>query len=83
MRFRYFPETDSLYIEFKPEPAAETVEVSDSVLVDLDKDGHVVGLDIDKASEHPDLSDLNADSPPITWLTELSPTVVADAATSH
>lgn len=50
MIFRYFPETDSLYVEFEPDQAAETVAVTDSFLIDFDSDSHIVGIDIDKAS---------------------------------
>ena len=36
MRLSYFPDTDSLYIEFSSEPSSHTVEVSDGVNVDFD-----------------------------------------------
>ena len=55
MLFRYFPETDTLYIEFRPGQAAETVEVSETVLVDLNCEGHVIGIDIDNASRQVDI----------------------------
>ncbi len=50
MKLRYYPETDSLYIELKTEPGVETREVVDGLNVDLDADGAVVGFDIDHAS---------------------------------
>ena len=50
MKLHYFPETDSLYIEFKPGSGAETREVSDGLNVDLDAEGGVLGFDIDNAS---------------------------------
>ncbi len=78
MIFRYFPETDSLYVEFRSDQAAETVAVSDSVLVDLDSDGHVVGIDIDQASSHLDLSALDANGVPFQWLTEERPVIAAE-----
>ena len=78
MRFRYFPETDSLYVEFRSDPATETVAVTDSVLVDLDSSGRIVGIDIDKASEHLDLSALDEDGLPFQWLTEERPVVPAE-----
>ena len=36
MRLHYYADTDSLYVEFKPGPGAETREVSDGLNVDLD-----------------------------------------------
>ena len=50
MKLHYYPETDSLYIELKPEPGAETREVASGLNVDLDAQGEVVGFDIDHAS---------------------------------
>ena len=50
MKLHYYADTDSLYVEFKPGPGAETREVSDGLNVDLDAAGNVVGFDIDRAS---------------------------------
>jgi uncharacterized protein YuzE len=35
MRLIYYPETDSLYIELRDAPGAETREVADGVRIDL------------------------------------------------
>ena len=48
MKLHYYPDTDSLYIEFSDRPAVETREVSDGVNVDIDACGNVVGFDIDR-----------------------------------
>ena len=50
MKLHYYPETDSLYVEFKAKPGAETIEVTSGLNVDVDADGEVVGFDIDQAS---------------------------------
>ena len=42
MKLRYYPETDSLYIELKPEPGAKNREVGDGVVANLDAKGEVV-----------------------------------------
>lgn len=65
MKLHYYPETDSLYIELKPGPGAETREVSDGLNVDLDTVGGVVGLDIDHASRRLDLTTLETEAPPL------------------
>ncbi len=83
MKFRYFPETDTLYVEFRSDPAIETVAVTDSVLVDLDNSGRTIGIDLYKASEHLDLSALDEDSLPFQWLTEERPVVPAETGTWH
>jgi uncharacterized protein YuzE len=56
MKLHYYPETDSLYIELSDSPGAEAREIVEGLLVDFDKDGDVVGLDIDHASRKLDLS---------------------------
>ncbi len=63
MKLHYDPETDSLYIEMKPEPGAETREVAEGVNVDIDAKGVVVGFDIDFASKRFDLSRLETHLP--------------------
>ena len=56
MKLHYYPETDSLYIELKSVPSAETREIVEGLVVDFDEKGDVVGLDIDHASHKLDLS---------------------------
>ena len=65
MKLHYYPDTDSLYIEFSEEAGAETREVSDSVNVDIDARGNLVGFDIDRASNRLDLSSLEATALPL------------------
>ncbi len=68
MKLHYYPETDSLYIEFKPGSGAETREVSDGLNVDLDAEGGVLGFDIDNASRRLDLSTLETEALPLRSL---------------
>jgi uncharacterized protein YuzE len=56
MKLHYYQETDSLYIELQSRPGVEAREIAPNLVVDLDADGNVVGLDIDHASKHLDLS---------------------------
>ena len=62
MKIRYYPETDSLYLELKAVPGTETREVVDGLNVDLDANGNAVGLDFDHASERMDLAWLEVDA---------------------
>ncbi len=59
MRIEYFPDNDSLYIDLADRPGVDAREVGDGVVVDLDANGHVVGIDIDQASRHLDLAHLD------------------------
>ena len=56
MKLHYYPETDSLYIELKDTPGTQVREIVEGLVIDLDADGNVVGLDIDHASRKFDLS---------------------------
>jgi len=65
MKLHYYPETDSLYIELRDAPSAETREIANGLNADLDAAGNVVGLDIDGASSKLDLGTLEAVALPI------------------
>lgn len=65
MKLHYYPETDSLYIELRAVPGAETQEVAAGVNVDLGADGSVVGIDIDHASTKLDLATLETSALPL------------------
>ena len=52
MKVKYFIETDTLFIQLNDREAAETTELNENVLVDLDQDGKVVSLTIEHAMEH-------------------------------
>jgi len=68
MKFHYYPETDSLYIDLSANVSVDSIEVTPGVVLDLDAEGRPVGIDIDHASEVVDLSRLEAESLPITSL---------------
>jgi uncharacterized protein YuzE len=65
MKLHYYPETDSLYIELKAGPGAETREIAAGLNVDLNAAGEVVGFDIDHASRHLDLTTLETVALPL------------------
>ena len=65
MKLHYYPETDSLYVELKNTPGAEAREIVEGLVVDLDAEGNVVGLDIDHASRKLDLSRIETIALPV------------------
>jgi uncharacterized protein YuzE len=65
MKFHYYPETDSLYIDLSERKSVDTREVAPGVVLDFDESGNLVGIDIDHASRIVDLSRLEAESVPI------------------
>ena len=68
MKFHYYPETDTLYIELSEKASADSREIGPGVVLDYDSTGRLVGIDIDHASEIVDLSRLETESLPITKL---------------
>ena len=58
MKMNYYPETDSLYIDLSEKTSAESMEISEGVVVDYDGEGNLVGIDIDNASRKVRLSEL-------------------------
>jgi uncharacterized protein YuzE len=65
VKLHYYPETDSLYIELKDAPGVETREIADGLNADLDANGVVVGLDIERAAANFDLSTLETVALPL------------------
>ncbi len=51
MKVNYHPETDSLYIDLSEATSVDSREVSEGVVLDYDKAGNLVGIDIDNASQ--------------------------------
>ena len=51
MKLKYYPETDSLYIDLSEKPGVDSQEIAEGVVVDFDEDGNIVGIDIDNASK--------------------------------
>ncbi len=73
MRFHYYPETDSLYIDLSHKSSVDSIEIAPGVVVDFDENGNIVGVDIDHASHIVDLSRLEAVSLPVTSLSLVQP----------
>ena len=65
MKLHYYPETDSLYVEFQERPSVDTREITVDVRLDLDAEGRPVGLDIDHASRVLDLDTLETKGLPL------------------
>jgi uncharacterized protein YuzE len=50
MRIRYFKDTDTLYIEFRERPVAETRDLDENTLLDVDADGNICAITVEHAS---------------------------------
>ncbi len=58
MKLKYYPDTDSLYIDLSGKASVDSREISEGVVLDYDETGSVVGIDIDNASKKVDLQEL-------------------------
>jgi uncharacterized protein YuzE len=54
MRVTYFQETDTLYIALRDGTPAETKEINENVLLDLDANGKAVAVTIEHAKASTD-----------------------------
>ncbi len=59
MKIRYYAETDTLYIEFRGVPVAETRELDENTLLDVDTDGDICALTIEHASKRAGIPDFS------------------------
>ena len=50
MRIRYFTDTDTLYIEFRYRPVAETRDLDESTVLDVDAEGNICAITVEHAS---------------------------------
>lgn len=55
MKIRYYQDTDTLSIEFRPGEVAETRDLDENTLLDLDKDGNICVITVEHASERADI----------------------------
>lgn len=58
MKLKYYPDTDSLYIDLSSKASEDSLEISAGVVLDYDADGAIVGIDIDNASSKVDLKEI-------------------------
>ncbi len=55
MKFNYYPETDSLYIDLSDKTSIESQGVAPGIVLDYGADERLIGIDIDNASHIVDL----------------------------
>jgi len=55
MKIQYFQDSDTLYIEFKAADVAETKDLDEDTLLDIDQHGNICGITIEHASQRADV----------------------------
>jgi uncharacterized protein YuzE len=51
VKIRYFQDTDTLYIEFRSAQVAETRDLDEDTLLDIDADGKICGITVEHAQK--------------------------------
>jgi uncharacterized protein YuzE len=51
MKVRYFADTDTLLIEFRQMPVAETRDLDENSALDIDAQGNICSMTVERASE--------------------------------
>jgi uncharacterized protein YuzE len=55
MKVKYFPDTDTLLVNFSDKKIVETRDLNENVLVELDEEGRVVSMTIEHAKQQTDV----------------------------
>jgi uncharacterized protein YuzE len=58
MKVSYFEDTDTLYIEFRNSDIAESRDLDENTLLDVDAEGNVCAITFEHASQRTDVSRL-------------------------
>ncbi len=61
MKVKYFEDTDTLYIEFRAETIAQTRDLDENTLLELDAEGRVCAMTMEHASRRMDAKHFSFD----------------------
>lgn len=73
MKIHYYPETDTLYLELRDEPSADTRDLGGDITLDLDAEGRPVALTVEHASEATSMGSLEVTEVPDVRVIGLAP----------
>lgn len=59
MKVKYFPDTDTLLVNFSHKKIVETRDLNENILMELDEDGHIVSMTIEHAKQQTDVSEFS------------------------
>jgi uncharacterized protein YuzE len=55
MKIQYFQDSDTLYIELRAADVAETKDLDEDTILDIDQHGNICGITIEHASQRVDV----------------------------
>ena len=59
MKVRYFPDTDTLLINFSNKKIAETRDLNENILIELDRDGRLVSMTVEHAKKQMNVTEFS------------------------
>ena len=59
MKVKYFPDTDTLLVNFSDGKIVDTRDLNEDVLVEMDDAGHVVSMTIEHAKQQTDVAEFS------------------------
>ena len=64
MKVKYFEDTDTLHIEFRPSEVVETRDLDEDTLLDVDASGRICGITLEHAKDRVELPGLSFEQIP-------------------
>lgn len=61
MKVKYFADTDTLYIEFRDSDIAESKDLDENTVLDVDEQGNVCAITFEHASQRTDVRHLTVE----------------------
>ena len=59
MKVRYFPDTDTLLINFSDNKIAETRDLNENILIELDDEGRLVSMTVEHAKQQMNVTEFS------------------------
>jgi len=59
MKVKYFPDTDTLLLNFSDKKIVETRDLNDNILIELDVEGRLVSMTIEHAKQQTKVSEFS------------------------
>ena len=66
MNVKYFPDTDTLLINFSDKKILDTKDLNENILIELDEDGCLVSMTIEHAKRHTNVSEFSCQLAPVS-----------------
>jgi len=66
MNVKYFPDTDTLLVDFSDRKIVDTKDVNENILIELDGDGCLVSMTIEHAKQHTNVSEFSYQLAPVS-----------------